>query len=69
MHRSGLRSDDVIIVTKAEQLRGLEGIRRDPDNGLFAVYVEDWWRRSERDEAYLIEVLRAQGFNGSFEGG
>lgn len=67
MRRSGLREEDVIIVTEARQVHGLEGIRRNPECGLLAVYTGDWlgtyngWR--------LLEMLKAQGFNGPFDGG
>ncbi len=64
MQRSGLRLEDVIIVTEARDLHGLEGIYRNPERGLLAIYVDDWWRRSGADEAEMIELLRARGFNG-----
>lgn len=67
--RSGLREEDVVIITEARQLYGLEGIRRSPKRGMVAVYVEDWWRRSEEDEIRLLEMLKVRGFNGPFEGG
>lgn len=67
--RSGLRKEDVIIITEARQLHGLEGIRRSPERGLFAIYVEDWYRRSAADELQLVDLLKARGFNGPFEGG
>ena len=69
MRRSRLRPEDVIIVMEPRQLHGLEGIRRNPERGMFAIYVEDWYRRSERDEEALLEMLRVRGFNGPFEGG
>lgn len=69
MHRSGLRPEDVVIITEPRQLHGLEGIRRNPERGLIAIYVEDWYRRSDRDEAELVALLRAHGFNGPFDGG
>lgn len=66
MHHSGLRREDVIIVTEARDLHGLEGVHRDPERGLLAIYIEDWWRRSGRDEADMVAMLRALGFNGPF---
>ena len=69
MHRSGLRLNDVLIVTEPRQLHGLTGIRTDPARGMFAIYVEDWWRRTRQDEDLLVEMLKARGFNGPFEGG
>lgn len=66
MHRSGLCPDDVIIITEPHQLRGLEGVRRNPERGLIAVYVEDWHPRSAGDELHLVDLLRARGFNGPF---
>lgn len=64
MARSGLTPEDVIIVTEAHQLHGLEGIRRNPERGMFAIYIDDWWRRTSEDEALLLELLKARGFNG-----
>ncbi len=69
MRRSGLRDREVIIVTEARHLYGLRGIRKDSERGLFAIYVEDWWRRTEPDEALLLLTLSSRGFNGPFEGG
>jgi hypothetical protein len=69
MHRSGLTQKDVLIVTKPRQLQGLTGIRKDPECGMFAIYVEDWWRGSGEEEALLLEMLRGRGFNGPFKGG
>ena len=69
MHRSGLNPDDVFIVTEPRQLHGLEGVRRSPERGMFAIYVEDWYRqRTGREEDSMVEMLRARGFNGPFEG-
>ena len=69
MRRSGLKSDDVLIVTEPRQLHGLVGIRTDPARGMFAIYVEDWYRGTYAEEDLLVEMLRGRGFNGPFKGG
>lgn len=60
----GLLNTEFGIITEGNQLQGLEGVRRNPIYGMFAVYSDCWWRhRSDQSREYLIEMLISHGFN------